>query len=339
VKTETRYWGEIKKGFTHFAEGDVVLAKITPCFQNGKAAVMQGLANNVGAGTTELHVFRPIDGSICPEYVLAYLKSPKFLMEGIPRMTGTAGQKRVPNDYFAQNPFPLPPLEEQRRIVGKVDELMRLCDELEAQQQAKRESRVRLNTAILAPLNKAASLTPEEFEQATTRLADNFDMLYDSIDAVSKLRATILQLAVQGELVSQDPSDEPAFVLLEEIKKTGANSDNGKKGRNTDRFPATEDYDTPFTLPHGWRWSRFVDIATIASNLVQPSDYLDYPHVAPDNIEKFTGRLLPYRTVREDKVSSSNHKFFEGQIVYSKIRPNLAKVVIVDFEGLCSADM
>src|SRR5215204_2948163 len=58
VKTETRYWGAIKSGFTHFAEGDVVLAKITPCFQNGKAAVMRGLENNVGAGTTELHVFR-----------------------------------------------------------------------------------------------------------------------------------------------------------------------------------------------------------------------------------------------------------------------------------------
>ena len=104
-------------------------------------------------------------------------------------------------------------------------------------------------------------------------------------------------------------------------------------------MPAIEGDETPFALPDGWQWGRFVDVATIASNLVHPKDYLDYPHVAPDNIEKFTGKLLPYRSVREDKVSSANHKFFSGQIVYSKIRPNLAKAVIVDFEGLCSADM
>jgi type I restriction enzyme S subunit len=91
----------------------------------------------------------------------------EFLLDGIPRMTGTAGQKRVPSDYFALNPFPLPPLEEQKRIVAKVDELMRLCDQLEEQQQARRESRTRLNNAVLAPLNNAASLAPEQLEQAS----------------------------------------------------------------------------------------------------------------------------------------------------------------------------
>lgn len=111
VKSETRDWGDIKMGFTHFAEGDVVLAKITPCFHNGKAAVMRGLLNGVGAGTTELHVFRPLGDFIYSEYVLLYLKSPKFVNDGIPRMTGTAGQKRLPNDYFSGNPFPLPPLK------------------------------------------------------------------------------------------------------------------------------------------------------------------------------------------------------------------------------------
>jgi hypothetical protein len=72
---------------------------------------------------------------------------------------------------------------------------------------------------------------------------------------------------------------------------------------------------------------------------VKPDGFLDFTHLAPDNIEKGNGVLLPCRTVREDKVISSNHRFYPGQIVYSKIRPNLAKVVIVDFEGLCSADM
>ena len=133
ISSERRLWGEIKSGFTHFAEEDVVLAKITPCFQNGKSAVMRNLLNGFGAGTTELHVFRPLlDESVNPDYVLLYLRSPQFLKEGIERMTGTAGQKRVPRDYFAGNPFPLPPFEEQKRIVAKVDQLMALCDELEA---------------------------------------------------------------------------------------------------------------------------------------------------------------------------------------------------------------
>lgn len=133
IGSEKRRWGEVKKGFTHFAEDDVVLAKITPCFQNGKSAVMSGLTNKLGAGTTELHVFRQIlNESVYPEYVLLYLRSPQFLSEGVEKMTGTAGQKRVPKEYFAGNPFPLPPFEEQRRIVSKVDQLMSLCDNLEA---------------------------------------------------------------------------------------------------------------------------------------------------------------------------------------------------------------
>ncbi|MFZ3385438.1 MAG: restriction endonuclease subunit S, partial [Candidatus Methanoperedens sp.] len=133
IGSEKRRWGEVKKAFTHFAEDDVVLAKITPCFQNGKSAVMRGLINNFGAGTTELHVFRPIlNDSVYPEYVLLYLRSPQFLSEGVEKMTGTAGQKRVPKEYFAGNPFPLPPFEEQHRIVARVDQLMFLCDKLEA---------------------------------------------------------------------------------------------------------------------------------------------------------------------------------------------------------------
>lgn len=133
IKSEKRQWGEIKKGFTHFAERDVVMAKITPCFQNGKSAVMHNLINDLGAGTTELHVFRPLlIDSINPEYVLLYLKSPQFLKEGIEKMTGTAGHKRVPKEYFAGNYFPLPPYNEQKRIVDKIDQLMALCDELEA---------------------------------------------------------------------------------------------------------------------------------------------------------------------------------------------------------------
>lgn len=84
---------------------------------------------------------------------------------------------------------------------------------------------------------------------------------------------------------------------------------------------------------------RFDEVAMIKSNLVDPSEYQNYPHIAPDNIEKKTGVLLEYRTIAEDGVKSGKHRFYPGQILYSKIRPNLSKVVVVDFDGLCSADM
>lgn len=292
VKTDIRLWGEIRKGFTHFAENDVVLAKITPCFQNGKAAVMRSLRNRVGAGTTELHVFRPINGFICPEYVLIYLKSPKFLSEGITRMTGTAGQKRVPSDYFALNPFPLPPLEEQKRIVDKVDELMRLCDVLEERQQAKRESRVRLHHAVLTPINKAASLTQEEFEQATIRLVDNFDTLYDSVDSVPKLRSTILQLAVHGKLGTENPNDEPASVLLDKTFEQRQRNQVSQR-----RTKVTADgigpNVTPFRLPSKWVWTRLgplTEIVEYGTSEKAFSNPMGIPVFRMNNIE--AGRVL-----------------------------------------------
>ena len=88
-----------------------------------------------------------------------------------------------------------------------------------------------------------------------------------------------------------------------------------------------------------WKKSRFDEVATIKSNLVNPLDFPDLPHIAPDNIEKKTGVLLEYHTVSEDGVTSGKHRFYPGQILYSKIRPYLSKVVVVDFDGLCSADM
>jgi type I restriction enzyme S subunit len=126
---DIRPWGEIKKGYTHVQNGDVALAKITPCFENGKSTIIDIQGLSVGAGTTEIHVVRPF--IVKPEYILLFLNSPFFVFNGIPRMTGTAGQKRLPTDFFASFPFPLPPLLEQERIVERTRSLMRMCDELE----------------------------------------------------------------------------------------------------------------------------------------------------------------------------------------------------------------
>lgn len=92
-------------------------------------------------------------------------------------------------------------------------------------------------------------------------------------------------------------------------------------------------------IPDGWKVVRFKHTASIKSNLVQPDKYMKYPQIAPDNIEKDTGRLLSHQTVEESGVISGNHLFYRGQILYSKIRPNLNKLTVAPFDGLCSADM
>lgn len=92
-------------------------------------------------------------------------------------------------------------------------------------------------------------------------------------------------------------------------------------------------------IPEGWKVVRFKHIASIKSNLVQPDKYMKYPQIAPDNIEKDTGRLLSHQTVEESGVISGNHLFYRGQILYSKIRPNLNKLTVAPFDRLCSADM
>lgn len=92
-------------------------------------------------------------------------------------------------------------------------------------------------------------------------------------------------------------------------------------------------------VENNWAQKTFGEVAVIKSNLVKPNEYRDFPHIAPDNIEKRTGMLLQYNTIAEDGVTSGKHRFYPGQILYSKIRPYLSKVVMVDFDGLCSADM
>ena len=112
-------WGEIKKSFTHFADGDIAFAKITPCFQNRKSVIFSGLPNGIGAGTTELKVLRPIGEIIYRWYLLYFLKTPYFIDEAI--FKGTANQQRIITGYLENKLFPLPPLQEQDRIVTAIN--------------------------------------------------------------------------------------------------------------------------------------------------------------------------------------------------------------------------
>jgi type I restriction enzyme S subunit len=119
--------GEVRKGFTHFAEGDVLFAKITPCMENGKAAVATRLHNGLGCGTTELHVLRP-RGGINPFYIYHFIHQPSFRHAAEANFTGTAGQLRVPVAFVEKAEVPIAPLGEQQRIVAKLEKLLGKVD-------------------------------------------------------------------------------------------------------------------------------------------------------------------------------------------------------------------
>ena len=120
---EVRQWKEVKTGFTHFSEGDVGVAKITPCFENRKSTVFMNLTNGYGAGTTELHILRPIGNNILSQYLLAYLKSDYFVDNGKQTFTGAVGQQRISKEYIENVHFPIPPKSEQERIVQIINNI------------------------------------------------------------------------------------------------------------------------------------------------------------------------------------------------------------------------
>ena len=116
-------FSSIKQGYSKFINGDLLLAKITPCFQNRKSVIAQGLIKSLGCGSTEFHVLRASEG-VDPKFLLLFLKSEWFISYGVEHFKGTAGQQRLNATDLKKCPFPLPPLNEQKRIVEKLDNLM-----------------------------------------------------------------------------------------------------------------------------------------------------------------------------------------------------------------------
>ena len=250
-------------------------------------------------------------------YYLKYCLDSAYIQQKIVReATGTA-QKGFYLNQLALLLIPIPPIKEQHRIVSKYLETVQMQKEY-------------------------------------YKTNETLDVLNSRFPAT--LKKSILQYAVQGKLVPQDPADEPASVLLERIRTEKEQLvKEGKIKRDkhesvifrrdnsyyekVDGIERCIDDELPLEIPESWEWVRFFSVVEIATNLVSPERYFDYMHIAPDNIEKLTGTLLDCRTVAQDKVSSPNHLFFKGQILYSKIRPLLRKAVIAPFDGLCSADM
>ena len=148
--TETRRYSEVKKGFTPFQDGDVIFAKITPCMENGKIAVVDGLESGIGFGSTEFHVFRCLE-DLNNRYLFYFLVQQGFRYEAEANMTGAVGQKRVPKGFLENYPVPLPPLPVQRAIVARIEELF---SELEVGTRELQTALARLKTYRQAVLHQ-----------------------------------------------------------------------------------------------------------------------------------------------------------------------------------------
>ncbi len=170
-------------------------------------------------------------------------------------MTGSAGQKRVPTPYFTNQPFPLPPLPEQRRIVARIDQLMTRCDALEIMRKEREEKRLAVHTASIQQLLATPSFTSWHF------IEQHFRELYSVRENVAELRKAILQLAVMGRLVPQDTIDPPANELLKKIDAEKQAMVKSGKIRAPKSLPPIKPEEVPYQLPQGWEWVRLGSIS------------------------------------------------------------------------------
>jgi type I restriction enzyme S subunit len=183
VAPQTKAFMEVRKGFTSFRNDDVIMAKITPCMENGKVAITRNLTNGVGFGSTEFHVLRPT-GAVLPEYIYTFIRQESYRRAAEAEMTGSVGQKRVPPSFLEMTEFPVPPLAEQVRIVEKVTELL---NEVEA-------SRERLNRVprILKRFRQAVLLAA-----GSGRLTENWRSTYEPTESAPDLYNRAQQLRAE----------------------------------------------------------------------------------------------------------------------------------------------
>jgi type I restriction enzyme S subunit len=225
---ETKPFIDVKKGFTHFAEGDVIFAKITPCMQNGKSAVARGLANGLGFGSTEFHVIRPNSDVILAEWVWYFIRQESFRREGTHHFRGAVGQQRVPPEYLEDAQMPLPSLAEQRRVVAHIKECMERMEEIEALHKSSMTERAYLAESLVEA--ELAGLDGEDVAMAdvceiNSRLIDPREAKYQSMLHVgganieSKTgRLVDLKTTAEEDLKSGKFVFEEAVVLYNKIR-------------------------------------------------------------------------------------------------------------------------
>ena len=255
---------------------DIVMSMANSRELVGKVALIEHVPHAEATFGGFLGVLRP--RKIEPRYAMAVLRTPYARSLLIDSSSQTTNIANVSLAKLRPLPFPLPPEAEQSRIVTRVEELMRLCDALEAKGQLGAAQHTQLVSTLLGTLT--ASATPDELADHWQRVAQHFDLLAGRPEAIDALEQTLLQLAVRGLLVPQDPQDEPASALLQKIRTEKDRLIATGQIKQGKPLPPITDEEKPFELPVGWEWGRLEQLSIAI---------VDCPHSTPKFVE--SGRL------------------------------------------------
>ena len=277
---EVREWKDVKKGYCHFQNGDIGVAKISPCFENLKSCIFHSLPNGFGTGTTELVILRSM-GVYSPFY-LHLFKSTWYISQGTKYFKGVVGQQRVNKAIFTELEVPLPSYREQQRIVAEIEKWFALIDIIEI-------GKTDLQTTI------------------------------------KQTKSKILDLAIHGKLVPQDPNDEPASDLLKRINpKAEITCDNGQYGK----------------ISKGWCLCRLGDIGKIVTGNTPTKDIAEYyggniPFYKPADLEE--GKCIKNASDHLSVLGFEQaRKIPANSILVTCIGATIGKTGLITVEGSCN---
>ncbi|WP_287873377.1 restriction endonuclease subunit S [Aeromonas sp.] len=222
--------------------------------------------------------------------------------------------------------IPIPPISEQHRIVAKVDELMALCDQLEQHSESQLAAHQTLVETLLATLTD--SCDADELAQNWARLSTHFDTLFTTEASIDALKQTILQLAVMGKLVPQDPSDEPTSALLDRIAAEKARLVKEKKIKKEKPLPAISKDEVPFELPNGWKWERLGAYSHVFAGNAFKSE--DFNNEAGTKVIKITNAGVNVFIETDDYLPVefseiySQYQVCEGDLILALTRPYIS---------------
>lgn len=317
---------ESKSTKSTFLKGDVLYGKLRPYLN--KVVV----ADRNGVCTTEIAPI-VLFGGIDSHFLKWGLKRPEFLGYVNNLMYGVK-MPRLGTDSAIMSIHPLPPLAEQRRIVAKIDELMARCDELEKLRGDRDRKQITVHTAALNRLLIAKEQS--EFNTAWQFITQHFSELYSVKENVAELRKAILQLAVMGKLVPQDPNDQPASELLKEIEKEKEKLVKEGKIRKFKPLSEIKPDEFPYNLPKGWEFLRLGQLANEITTgpfglMIHKSDYVENGVPLINPIHMVNGEIIhdPKVTVTNEKAKQlDSHRLFEGDLIMAR-RGELGRCAIV----------
>lgn len=300
------------------------------CAEGGSAGRKIGRVDREICFGNKLYAVNVSD-DITSRYLVYVFSSTYFFNLFADAKTGIIGG--ISLNKFRNLQIPLPPEGERKLIVEKIDRLMALCDELEAKQQSRSTLRKNLNDSALHHL--VAAPTPQEQAKHWQCLETNFRDLYNTAENVKSLRAAILQLAVQGKLVPQDPYDEPASQLLEKIKglrEKLIQSGQIKKTKGNSNLP---DEDISYTLPRGWAKCQLADICgLITDGTHQTPKYTTQGRmfISAQNIKPFKFMPNNHRYVSEEDFQAyiKNRKTEKFDILMTRVGAGIGEAAVVD---------